>query len=116
MKTVSVSLAALLLTCGASLAQTAPLTEGHFNALDTDKNGKISKSEYDVFMGQAFDQMDANRDGSLRSKETAKVLTPEQFDTVDTDKDKKVSKDEFLKTVQSDFESNDRDKDGHLAK
>ena len=37
--------------------------------MDTDRNGKVSLIEYQVWLSYAFDRMDANRDG---------VLTPEE--------------------------------------
>jgi uncharacterized membrane protein YdfJ with MMPL/SSD domain len=38
-------------------------------AMDTDKNGKISKEEWTQFMDQEFDRLDTNHNGELDVKE-----------------------------------------------
>lgn len=38
-------------------------------AMDTDKNGKISKAEWMKFMEQEFDRLDTNHNGELDVKE-----------------------------------------------
>jgi hypothetical protein len=40
--------------------------------MDTDKNGKVSKQEFMVFMAAEFDRLDKNKDGELDVSELTK--------------------------------------------
>ena len=42
---------------------------GNFEAMDADKDGKISKEEWTNFHNKMFDDADTNKDGSLDKKE-----------------------------------------------
>ena len=90
------------------------MTREHFQQLDTDGNGAVSRHEYHHFMEGAFVKLDANGDGSLDKAEGTKILTPEQFTSVDVDKNGQLSHDEFMNRVLADFDNQDRDGDGAL--
>jgi Ca2+-binding EF-hand superfamily protein len=117
-KAILTALSVLLATFSPAVAQSAPaaapLTQGHFDHLDKDKNGKISKAEYQAYMGQAFDKLDTNRNASLSRDEAGKILTVEQVAVVDGNKDGGISRAEFLNHVTLEFDQNDRNRDGHL--
>ena len=42
---------------------------GHFNRMDADKDGKVSKAEALAAAGAAFDHLDANKDGFVTQDE-----------------------------------------------
>ena len=91
-----------------------PLKEGHVDYLDTDNNNAVQPGELEVFVGQAFVHLDANKDGSLVSAETAAILTPAQFSAVDENGNGRISQAELMKQMSEDFAAADRDKDGQL--
>ncbi len=45
-----------------------------FSKMDTDKNGKISKSEFNAAHAMKFDKKDKNKDGELTPEEFSKTL------------------------------------------
>ncbi|MGK6311372.1 EF-hand domain-containing protein [Neorhizobium sp. DT-125] len=109
--------AAFFFIAGTSLAtaQQAPaIQEGHLNQLDADKDGGVSRAEYQSFMTAGFAKLDANRDGFLAQGEVSTMLTPDQFSSLDANKDGRVSRNEFLNQVMKDFASADRGGDGQL--
>lgn len=107
-------------TAGHALAQNqnrqGGLTPEHFNELDRDGSGGISKAEYEQFMRDSYKEMDTNRDKRLSKNETAHVLTSEQFNAVDVNKDGTVTEEEYNAQVNRDFDRYDYDKNGSLAK
>lgn len=114
MKSVIATTFSLLLSCtGAAMAQQA-MYEGHKTQLDADKNGDVSQQEYQAFMTQAFDKLDANNDGSLSKAETGQILKPDQFAATDANGDGRVSQNEFMDRVMKDFASVDKSGDGRL--
>lgn len=71
--------------CAAGMAAAAPVTDADiarsakhaearqrfFDRIDTDRDGKISRAEYQAWVDGRFDRMDANHDGSVDAKELA---------------------------------------------
>lgn len=75
---VGISLVFLIFGVTCSLAQTAAdakaKVQEHINAMDTNKDGKISREEYmaackGANCSQRFDAMDTNKDGYLTKEE-----------------------------------------------
>lgn len=106
------TLSAFLLGTGAAAAQ--DLHEAHLNALDRDKDGAVTRAEYESFMDAAFRTLDTNGDGSLSIPEASKFLTPTQIAMVDTNRDGRISRAEFKNQVMKDFAAADRNRDGGL--
>lgn len=84
-----------------------------FAAMDTNKNGSISRTEFSVAMkarldrqstlfDRAFSVADANGDGYI-SRDEAKVnpQLAEHFDEIDADHDGQLSKQELRATIRS---------------
>lgn len=72
---------------------------GMMAGADANKDGKISKAEFNAASDARFARMDANRDGKLskEDRELARQARLEQrFATIDTDKNGQISKAEFM--------------------
>jgi hypothetical protein len=114
-KTILATAVSLLLGSSLAIAQQAPaMHEGHLNQLDRDKNGGVSRAEYQAFMTASFAKLDSNGDGIFVQSEVANVLTPEQLSSLDANRDGRLSRNEFMDQVMEDFASADRGGDGHL--
>jgi Ca2+-binding EF-hand superfamily protein len=107
------SACALLMCSNLAMAQQA-MHQGHKDQLDTDDNGSVSKQEYQAFMAGAFNKLDTDGDGNLRSADVGKILTADQFSSMDRDGNGVVSRTEFMNQVMTDFASADKGGDGHL--
>ncbi|WP_349437709.1 EF-hand domain-containing protein [Pararhizobium sp. A13] len=109
---------ATFLLCQTVLAgaqdQTASMYQGQKDRLDSNSNGTVERSEYQVFMTTAFTSLDKNKDGSLQAAEVNKVLTTQQFALSDANRDGVVGQSEFMDRVMNDFTAADRSGDGNL--
>lgn len=88
-------------------AATQKYIEGAFAAMDSNKDGKVERPEFDNFMrarlarqGQAFNEgfakLDKNGDGQIDKIEAkANAALSENFASVDTNADGKISKAEI---------------------
>lgn len=110
---IAASACALLMCTNLAMAQQA-MYQGHKDHLDTDDNGAVSQQEYQAFMADAFNKLDKNGDGNLRSADVGQVLAAEQFSSMDRDGNGVVSRTEFMNQVMTDFASADKSDDGHL--
>lgn len=114
-KIVLTAACTLLLGTGLAAAQQAPaMHEGHLKQLDSNKDGGVSKAEYQAFMQAGFAKLDADGDGSLRREDVGSAVTDKQFKDMDTNGDSRVSRNEFMSQVMKDFASADRSSDGTL--
>jgi hypothetical protein len=114
-KTILATAVTLLVGSSLAIAQQAPaMQEGHLNQLDKDKNGGVSRAEYQAFMTDSFSKLDTNGDRVLVESEVANVLTPKQLSSLDANNDGRASRNEFMNQVMKDFASADRGGDGHL--
>ncbi|MFA5663278.1 EF-hand domain-containing protein [Castellaniella sp.] len=94
----------------------SPWTAEHFERLDTDRDGQVSRAEYRQFMEEAFANLDQDANGQITPAEAAGVLTVEQFSRVDVDQGGTIGKTEFMDAVMADFDRQDRDGDGFLSR
>lgn len=104
---------------GSALAQSpaaqAELSPEHFKQLDRNGDGGISRDEYEQFMRESFQKLDADGNQRLSKAEATKVMTPEQFAAVDKNKDGELTLDEFIEHTMRDFDRHDYDGDGVLG-
>ena len=106
-------------TCGAqALPETA---EERFNALDANRDGLISKYEYDS--DTAFAVMDSNHNNRISAAEVQGILGPQEDGTLsashrigvaDMNGDKELSDEELRRTLESRFNWLDINRDGSV--
>jgi hypothetical protein len=70
--------------------------------MDTDGDGRVALAEYQAWMGYAFEQMDANRDGQLAA------------DELPGGQGKTISLVEYRESLAAMFRRQDTDSDGFL--
>jgi Ca2+-binding EF-hand superfamily protein len=84
--------------------------------VDTDKDGKISKAEFDAEGTKLFAKLDENSDGKIASDEMPQRhwarFGGQMFDRIDADKDGKVTKAEFQAAGEKMFQRMDKNGDG----
>lgn len=107
-------LSVFIMLTGTAAAQQTPLTEGHFDYVDSNDDNVVDPGEMEAFAGQAFTSLDKNSDGSLVAAETAGILTAEQFSAVDANGDGRISQAELTNQMSEDFAAADRDRNGRL--
>jgi len=93
---------------------TAEIPQDQLTKLDINKDGVVTREEYNQAMTAAFKNLDKNSDNSLTPEEVGTILTPEQFASVDANKDGKISNEEMITQVTTDFDTADTNKDGQL--
>lgn len=103
-------------------AQVLPATAtAHFETLDTNKDGLVSKSEYES-SGQ-FAQMDANSDNRISAAELETILGPQQdgapsaadrIRVADSNYDGELTDEEFRRNAEARFTQLDSNSDGSL--
>jgi Ca2+-binding EF-hand superfamily protein len=86
--------------------------------VDTDKDGKISKAEFDTESTALFKRLDKNSDGKIASDEVPARHwggKGPRFGMMDTDKDGKVTKAEFTAAEDKMFSKLDANGDGVIT-
>jgi Ca2+-binding EF-hand superfamily protein len=86
--------------------------------VDTDKDGKISKAEFDTESSDLFKRLDKNSDGKIAADEVPARHwggKGPQFGMMDTDKDGKVTKAEFTAAEDKMFSKLDANGDGVIT-
>jgi Ca2+-binding EF-hand superfamily protein len=86
--------------------------------VDTDKDGKISKAEFDTESTALFKRLDKNSDGKIASDEVPARHwggKGQQFGMMDSDKDGKVTKAEFTAAEDKMFQKLDANGDGVIT-
>lgn len=111
---------------GGALAQTTmdmpDKHHGHgFDAMDTNKDGALDKSEAKGRLAKAFDEIDVNKDGKVTKDELKAGWQAHRADhqaqrlaRIDTDKDGKVSWAESEAQAKARFDKADANHDGFL--
>ena len=95
-------------------------SERILNRVDTDKDGKISKAEFDAAGQQMFAKLDENKDGKIEGNEMPQrhwaKFGDKMFDRMDTNKDGNVTKAEFQAAGDKMFQRMDKNGDGIIEK
>jgi Ca2+-binding EF-hand superfamily protein len=88
--------------------------------VDTDQDGKISKTEFDAGGAKLFARFDDNSDGKIASDEMPQRhmarFGGKMFDRIDADDDGKVTKSEFQAAGDKMFQRMDKNGDGIIEK
>jgi len=95
------------------------MTQHILARVDTDKDGKISKAEFDTESQAMFKRMDKNSDGKIAADEVPAHHWGDKgpmFGQMDTDKDGKVTKAEFTAAGDKMFQKLDANGDGVITK
>ncbi|MBI5006958.1 MAG: EF-hand domain-containing protein [Nitrosomonadales bacterium] len=134
MKTLSTLIVAGCMVCAAPLAQACGMKGGPqggwmLEQMDQNKDGAVSKKEFDTFHRDRFKELDANKDGKVtqdemdaQCKRRVEKCAPrfeDRFDEVDIDHDGLLSKDEAeigMPMVFAHFDETDTSKDGKISK
>ncbi len=97
----------------AARAGRTALMQQHFDTLDANKDGSVSRDEYHAWVDHRFDQLDTNHDGSFDADEVATALAaPERarqraeglVKRYDTDGSGKVTRAQFAAKQMQRFE------------
>lgn len=95
----------------------------HFDRIDADKDGKVTRAEFDAARAARFAAIDANKDGALEVSELRawKRTLPSRirdarFKALDADADGKIGADEFVAQRKEAFARIDANKDGKVDK
>lgn len=124
--TFVVLMAWLFVTPKSAAAQgTTAVEKGQYNAvellrlMDKNKDGKVSRAEWDGFMNKEFDWLDVNHDGQLDENELARLhlgnyLAPQLLPLMDKNKNGKVERREFMSFMSQEFDRLDTNHDGLL--
>lgn len=124
----------LTLAAGVALAcegGPCPTVQSHFKELDTNKDGVVTKAEFDAGHAKHFKSLDANHDGKITIEEMEaghaqhhEMPPPRQtgtfkevFDRADADHDGALSKDEAksMPMMLERFDEFDANKDGKVT-
>lgn len=102
--------------------------EKHASEMDANKDGSISKKEFDAFHNKHFKEMDANHDGKITSTEMlaaypcktqgrGDALISKRFDAADTNHDGALTKEEAkdMPMLSNNFDEIDTNKDGKVT-
>lgn len=113
---------ALCLAPGASVAQTPPTTAAqHFETLDTNKDGLVSKGEYES--SGLFAELDGNGDNRITAAELEDIFGPQddgmpspadRIRVADSNDDGELSEEEIRRNAEMRFVWLDRNNDGNL--
>ena len=106
-----VSASLILLAGGAGAVD--PRTRAIFETLDTNRDGKLDRTEFRLNRLAVLMLQDANGDGHLQPEETE--VTPEQCAAADKNGDGRLSGVEFLDAPYTQFEAIDSNGDGLIT-
>jgi Ca2+-binding EF-hand superfamily protein len=95
-------------------------TQRILHRVDTDKDGKISKAEFDAEGTKLFAKLDGNSDGKIEGTEMPQRhwarFRGHMFDQIDADHDGQVTKAEFQAAGEKMFQRMDKNGDGIIEK
>lgn len=107
-------LTAFLTLTAPALAEGAAIDGGELIALDANGDGAVAKSEYDTFLGFAFEQIDKDGSGTLSADEIDDHVPGDAFKIQNDDGDGSLSASEFTAQMDEDFSTASKDGDGSL--
>ena len=127
--TAAAGIAAATLAGAPALAQQGPGGQSRFARADANKDGKITRAEFNAARNKFFAGMDRNKDGAVdRTEARAFVLAriqerrermqkrrAERMKRVDPNGDGKITEAEFLARAKERFKRLDANKDGTLT-
>lgn len=100
----------------------------HAEGMDANKDGAISKKEFDAFHNKHFKELDANHDGKIvsaemqaaypcKTHERGDALISKHFDAADTNHDGALTKEEAkdMPMLSQHFDEIDTNKDGKVT-
>lgn len=119
-----------------ALLASAPAHAGEFETIDSNDDGRVSSSEYEVHVREIYDRMDGNADDKLTEAEvqasetmflrhvyaggvllgaTAEPTTAEKRKRLDANQDGLISQGEYANAGAAKFRSMDLDNNGELS-
>lgn len=125
MRSLPLVLAASLigLTAAATPASAQYRGAKMFNQADVNKDGTVTKAEYDAARGALFAKMDANGDGTIEISELRAWMRAmparirdARFKRLDANSDGKISADEYVARRKASFDKIDTNSDGAVDK
>lgn len=94
-----------------------------FEATDTNKDGVLSKDEFEARGGEMFSKMDTNKDGIVTKLEMSQAAqkkaaehAEKRFTRMDSNNDGKITQAEFAALSDQRFAKMDKNSDGKLEK
>jgi hypothetical protein len=114
MKNLGLATPLILALAVSAHAQESGFNEGDLLALDADGDASISMQEYEAFTSFAFEQMDTNKNGTLSKSEFEAHTGKDAFGGVDTNGNGSISSAEFKARMDANFKAADKDGDGKL--
>jgi Ca2+-binding EF-hand superfamily protein len=116
-RTISCALAALALCAGTATAQQRAYDPKQaFKEADTNHDGQIELDEFSARLTDVFFMGDVNKDGKLSKEEyDAVVVIREDFSAADTNHDGFISRTEFIHARLPLFQKADTNGDGVLS-
>ena len=122
---VGAALAALVAGTAMAAAQSAPeggWRGGFFRKLDTNKDGKVERTEVQAWAEARFKALDTAGDGALTKEQYVDAMIAkirprleQRFDKLDANKDGKVTAAEFEAPALARFDRRDTGKTGALS-
>lgn len=87
-----------------------------FQEMDRNKDGKLSREEFDREAVRVFKENDKNQDGALSKSEFSQIKGAQsKFEDLDTNKDGKVDLQELREAAIIKFNELDRKRDNYLT-
>ena len=113
MKTIIAILVFVCIVAGNTYSQ-----EDAFEKADLNKDGYISRGEYDAAVTSKFNEYDANKDGVIDKHEFNTAKKPEaaiEYEFLDRNKDGKLNMDEFKAGATDRYQMYDQNRDNLLS-
>jgi Ca2+-binding EF-hand superfamily protein len=87
-----------------------------FQEMDKNKDGKLSREEFDQEAVKVFNENDKNHDGALNKSEFSRIKGAQsKFEDLDANKDGKVTMEELRNAARDRFDQLDRQRGNYLT-